>query len=140
VVERTSVSGASITFFDPEHGGVHACDATDVGRPGAERWCAHAYGRLANTRLLDPRLTVTCRDADSSPVGFAWVQPGGSAAYVVVQQPGYAEIYSASGTAPVRVTTSDVDVTSSRATLAISEHARNGRRLRSYDLEGQVAG
>lgn len=140
VVERTGVSGKGVTFFEPGHRGVHACDATDVTRSRAERWCAHAFGRLSGARLRDPRLTITCRDADGEPVGFAWVQPGGSAAYVVVQQPGYAEVYAASGATPVRVTTTEVDVASSRATFAISEHARNGRRLRSYDLEAQVAG
>lgn len=140
VVERTGVSGVSVTFFDPGHRGVHSCDATDVSHSRAERWCAHAFGRLSGVRLRDPRLTITCRDPDGEPVGFAWVQPGGSAAYVVVQQPGYAEIYAASGTTPVRVTTTDVDVASSHATLAVSEHTRSGRRLRSYDLEAQVAG
>ena len=140
VVERTGVSGASVTFFEPRHRGVHACDASNTGRSPAERWCAHAFGRLSGTRLRDPRLTITCRDDDGEPVGFAWAQPGGSAAYVIVQQPGYAEVYAASGTTPVRVTTTDVDVASSRAAFAISEHARNGRRLRSYDLEAQVAG
>ena len=140
VVERIGVSGVSITFFDRGHRGVHACDATDVRRSPAERWCARAFGRLSGTRLRDPRLTITCRDTDDDPVGFTWVQPGGSAAYVIVQQPGYAEVYAASGTTPVRVTTTDVDVASSRAAFAISEHARNGRRLRSYDLEAQVAG
>ena len=140
VVERTGVSGVSVTFFDPGHRGVHACDAINVGRPRVERWCAHAFGRLFGARLRDPRLTVTCRDAEGEPVGFAWVQPASAAAYVVVQQPGYAEIHAASGTTPVRVTTTDVDVASSRATLAVSEHTKNGRRLRSYDLEAQVAG
>ena len=140
VVERTGVTGASITFVDPGHRGVHACDATDVSRSRAERWCAHAFGRLSGARLRDPRLTITCRDDDGDLVGFAWVQPSDAAAYVAVQQPGHAEIYPASRTTPVRVTTTDVDLASSHVTVAISEHARDGRRLRSYDLEAQVAG
>ncbi len=139
VVERTGVTGASVTFFDSGHRGVHACDATNVTRSRPERWCAHAFGRLSGARLRDPRLTITCRD-DGDLVGFAWVQPSDAAAYVVVQQPGHAEIYPASGTTPVRVTTTDVDLASSHATFAISEHARDGGRLRSYDLEAQVAG
>jgi hypothetical protein len=139
VVERTGVIGASVTFVDPGHR-MHACDATDVSRLRAERWCARAFGRLSGARLRDPRLTITCRDDDGDLVGFAWVQPSDAAAYVVVQQPAHAEIYPASGTTPVRVTTTDVDLASSHATFAISEHARDGRRLRSYDLEAQVAG
>jgi hypothetical protein len=138
VVERTGVSGVSLTYLDPGHRGVHACDATDLDGSGAARWCAHAFGRLSGGRLRDPRLTITCGGADGEPVGFAWVQPG-AAAYVVVQQSGHAEIYAAAGTTPVRVTTSDIDVASSRAKLVISEHTSDGRRLRSYELEAQVA-
>ena len=140
LVERTGVRGVSVTFLDPGRRGVHGCDATDVNRALAERWCAHAFGRLSGARLRDPRLTITCRGADDEAVGFAWVEPSEAAAYVVVQQQGYAEVYAAFGTTPVRVTTSHVDVASSRATFAISEHTTDGRRLRSYELEAQVAG
>ena len=140
VVERTSASGMSVTFVDPGQRGVHACDATDVSRTRAKSWCAHAFGRLSEARLRDPRLTIICRDTEGEPVGFAWVQPGRSAAFVVVQQPRYAESYAASGATPIRVTTTDIDVPSSRATLTISEHERDGTLLRSYDLEAQVAG
>ena len=139
VVERTGVSGVSVTFFDPGHRGVRSCDATDLDRSRSERWCGHAYGRLSGARLRDPRLTITCRDADGDLVGFAWVQPNSAAAYVAVQQRGYAEVYASVGTTPVRVTTTDVDVASSRATFAISEHTSDGERLRSYELEAQVA-
>lgn len=140
VVERTGVAGVSVTFVDPGRGAVRACDATDVRRSRPERWCGQAFGLLSGARLRDPRLTITCRDASGDLVGFAWVQPSDAAAYVVVQEPGYAEIYAAAGTMPVRVTTTDVDLTSSQATFAISEHAKDGRRLRSYDLVTQVAG
>lgn len=140
VVERTGVSGASVTFFDPGHRGVHACDATGLDRSGAERWCAHAYGRISGARLRDPRLSITCRDAKGVPIGFAWVQPSVATTHVVVQQPGYAEVYATSGRAPVRVTTADVDLASSSATFSISEHAEDGTRVRSYELEAQVAG
>ena len=140
VVERTGVNGSSVTFFEPGRRGIHACDTTDVSRSPTERSCGHAFGRLSGGRLRDPRLTITCRNATGAPVGFAWVQPSDAAAYVVVQQSGYHEVYATSGPTPVRVTTTEIDVASSHATLAISEHARDGERLRSYDLEAQVAG
>ena len=139
VVERIGVTGASITFFDPGRHGVHACDATDLSRRRAAHWCAHAFGRILTARLRDPRLSVTCRDDDGEPVGFAWIQPSRAAAYVVVRQPGYAEVYAAAGKTPVRVATVDVDLASSSATFAISEHARDGTRIRAYDVEAQVA-
>jgi hypothetical protein len=139
VVERIGATGASVTFFDPARHGVHACDATARGPSRASRWCAHAFGRIVGGRLRDPRLSITCRDADGEPVGFAWIQPSSAAAYVVVRQPGYAEVYAVAGMAPVRVATTDVDLASSSAAYAISEHATDGTRIRSYDLEAQVA-
>jgi hypothetical protein len=63
-----------------------------------------------------------------------------AARYVVVQASGHAEAYAVVGGTPVRVTTEDVDVGMSRATFIVSEHARDGRRLRAYELAAQVAG
>ena len=73
-------------------------------------------------------------------MGFAWIQPRAGTTYIVVRGSGYAEVYAAAGDVPVRVTTGEVDVESSSATFSLSEHAKSGRRLRSYELEAQVAG
>ena len=116
----------------------HACDAVG-GRGIRQAWCGHAFGRVETGRLRDPRLSLKCRAVDGEPVGFAWIQPDSAATYVVVRQPGYAEVYAVPG-APMRVTTADADLASSRATFAISEHARDGSRIRSYELEAHVAG
>ena len=140
VVERIGVSGASVTFFVAGRRGVHACDATDLARSLIERWCAHAYGRLVGGRLRDPRLSITCSDGENEAIGFAWIQPSRGAAYLAVTHRGYAEVYAASGTIPVRVTTSSVNLATSRATFAISEHARSGTLLRSYVVEAHVSG
>ena len=140
VVERTAVTGASVTFLDRRGRGVHACDATELDGSRIKRWCAHAFGRLVGGGLRDPRLSITCRDDDGEPVAFAWTQPDRAAAYLAVAQEGYAEVYAASGTTPIRVTTSRMDLATSRATFAISEHARDGTLVRSYDLEARVSG
>lgn len=140
VVERTGVTGASVTFFGRGERGVHACDATELDGSRIQRSCVHAFGRLEGRRLRDPRLSITCRDDDGAPVAFAWTQPDRAAAYLAVEQQGYAEVYAASGTTPVRVTTSRMDLATSRATFAISEHARDGALLHSYDLEARVSG
>ena len=140
VIERVGVSGASVTFFDAARSGVRACDATDLDGSRVERWCAYAFGRLVSRRLRDSRLTVTCRDSDGRPVGFAWIQPGRGAAYIAVEEQGYAEVHAVSGTTPIRVTSPRVDLAMSRATFAISEHARDGSLLRSYDVEAYVSG
>jgi hypothetical protein len=139
IVERIGVSGRSVTYLDSGRRTAHACDAS-TGSPRRTTWCAHAFGRLESGRLRDPRLSLSCRSDSGRPVGFAWIQPDAATAYVVVRHSGYAEVYSTTGDAPVRVTTADADLTSSRATLAISEHAKDGRRLHSRDLEAHVAG
>lgn len=141
-VERIGVTGASVTYVSSDRRTARACDASTLSREARDdAWCGYAFGRLESGVLRDPRLSLTCRDADGDPVGFAWVQPASAAAFVVVRQRGYAEAYAVvAGGLPVRVTTSEVDRLESRATIAISEHARDGRRLRAYELEARVAG
>jgi hypothetical protein len=140
IVGRVGVSGRSITFFGPGRRTAHACDATSAGHPNDTGWCGQAFGQVHSGRLRDPRLSLSCRSEDGDPVGFAWIQPAAATAYVVVRQSDYAEVYAVAGDAPVRVTTSDVDLTSSGATFSISEHTEDGGQVRSYELEAQVAG
>ncbi len=52
----------------------------------------------------------------------------------------YAEAYLVAGGLPVRVVTADVDPGRSTATLDVSEHASDGRRLRAFRVETEVAG
>jgi hypothetical protein len=139
VVERVGVSGRSITFLGPGRRAAHACDASTAALED-DSWCGRAFAPVESGRLRDPRLSLTCRGGDGHPVGFAWIQPGAGTTYIVVQGSGYAEAYAAAGDAPVRVTTEDVDLGSSRAEFPVSEHAKSGRRLRAYELEAQVAG
>ncbi len=134
VVERVGVSGSSVTFSGPRRRTTHACDAVDGS------WCGHAFAARPDERLRDPRLSVTCHTNRGDPLGFAWVQPTAAAKYVVVHASGYAEAYAVVDSTPVRVTTEDVDVDMSRATFVVSEHAKDGRRLRAYELAAQVAG
>jgi hypothetical protein len=140
VVEHVGVRGASITFSDSGGGELRGCDATRVREAGGTSWCGHAFARLRARRLRDPRLSLTCREADGDPVGFVWIQPSPGSAYVVVTRAGYHEVYPVVGGLPVRVTTDDVDLAAASATLLAGEHARDGRRLRSYELEARVSG
>jgi hypothetical protein len=57
-----------------------------------------------------------------------------------VRHGAYAEAYLVAAGLPVRVVTSEVDLERSRATFAVSEHASDGRRLRAFRIETQVAG
>jgi hypothetical protein len=73
-------------------------------------------------------------------VGFAWVVPGPQAAYVVVSRDSYAEAYAVTGEAPVRVTTSNVDLGSGSARFDVSEHTSAGRRIGARVVNAQVSG
>jgi hypothetical protein len=140
VLERIGVSGASVTFSASRSRELRGCDASRVGRTRGAIWCGHAFARLRAGRLRDPRLSLTCRDAQGHPLGFLWVQPGPGTAYVVVARHGYHEVHPVVGGLPVRVTTDDVDVAAASAAIVAGEHARDGRRLRSYELEARVSG
>jgi hypothetical protein len=141
-VERVDVYGTTVTSPGAEGRSLHGCDSGAASTTDAhgERWCGRAFGLLTGGRLRDPRLSLGCRDAEGDPVGFAWVQPATEAAYVIVSHADHSAMYPVAGGLPVRVGTDDVDVESSSATFDVSEHARDGRRLRRYELEAVVAG
>jgi len=140
VVERTDVRGTSITYLGRGRRGAYACERAGKGSTTDRHWCGHEFGKLEKRRLRDPRLGLSCRDEGGVPIAFAWVQPRSGAAYVVVAHRGYSELYRVLGGVPVRITGDDVDMESSRATFAVSEHTANGRRLRDYELEAAVSG
>lgn len=134
IVERIGASGSSVTLVAAPRREAYACDAV------ASTWCGRAFGRIDAGRLRDPRLSLTCRDTSGAPVGVAWIQPIAAAAYVIVDGPGYAEVYPTACGEPVRVTTLETDLVASHATFTISEHAKDGRRLRAYEVDAHVAG
>ena len=140
IVERTDVRGRSVTFFGPGRRTAYACEQAGDGSTSAEAWCGRVLGRVERGRLRDPRLDLVCRDEHGEPLAFAWVQPRPAAAYVAVAHRGYSEVYPVVGGVPVRISGEDVDISSSRATFAVSEYAANGRRLRDYELETAVSG
>lgn len=133
-IERVDARGTSVTVVSRDRRWIWACDAT-----GLRRACGHAFGRLEPRRTLDPRLSLTCRDADGAPLGFAWVQPSPTTRYVVVERDGYAEAYRVRGGTPVRVTADDVDGAESSARVRYSEHARDGSLLRTAMLDAHVS-
>jgi hypothetical protein len=140
VVERIGVLGASVTLLGARGRELRGCDAITAGTTRGSRWCGRAYARLHEGRLRDPRLSLSCRDAEGEPVGFSWVQPDPATSYVVVARPAYDEVYPTAGDLPVRIATADVDLATASSELFVSEHARDGRRLRAYELEARVSG
>ena len=140
VVERIGVRGTTVTFLGRGRRAAYACERAANGSTTVGPWCGHAFGRLVEGRLRDPRLGLSCRDDGGDPLAFAWVQPLSAAAYVVVAHRGYNEAYPVVGGLPVRIAGDDVDIAASRATFPVSEHTADGRRLRDYELEAAVSG
>jgi hypothetical protein len=142
IVMRVGVSGESVTFRNRSRRGLYGCDNSQGAREEDRRWCGGAFGQLDGGHLRDPRLDMSeCTTRGGGLVGFAWIEPGPGAKYVVVQQQGYAEVYEAGGGLPVRVTTtSDVEIEGSRATFELSEHDADGRAIRRYRVDTRVAG
>lgn len=138
-VERVDIRGESVTYLGSRSAVVQGCDAVGGARSSSS-WCGRAFGRLEGGRVRDPRLSLECKNSDNEVVGFAWIQPLAGAEYVVVAHSGYNEAYPVAAGVPVRIAGEDVDVAASRATFAVSEHDRDGRRLRSYELEAAVSG
>jgi hypothetical protein len=138
---RVGATATSATFRVLSGRALVACDG--VSRGGVVgAWCGRAFGLLREGRLEDPRLDLACVRPDGRPVAFAWIEPTQRARYVAVEEPGYVEVYAAAGglRSPVRVVTTDVDVSSSSASFDVSEHDRAGRLLRRYRLEATVSG
>ena len=142
IVMRIGVSGESVTFRNRSRRGLYGCDNSQGAREEDRRWCGGAFGQLDGGHLRDPRLDMgACTTREGGLLGFAWIEPAPGAKYVVVQQPGYAEVYEVGGGLPVRVTTtSDVEIEGSRATFELSEHDANGRVIRRYRVDARVAG
>ena len=140
LVERVGAHGASVTLRDAS--GLYGCDDSLGRREEDRRWCGGSFGRLYGGHLRDPRLDIAgCSTADGLAMGFAWVQATRGVRYIVVEQPGYAEVYEVAAGLPVRIsTTTGVHVEGSRASFDISEHDERGRLVRRYRLEAVPAG
>ena len=136
-VVRVGVTGKSVTFRTAKGRALVACDGAQ-GRTMS--WCGRAYARLHDGRLRDPRLDLACANASGKTLAFAWIEPSRRAKYVVVRHRAYAEAFAVAAGLPMRVVTSDVDLERSTATFDVSEHASDGRRLRAFRVETQVAG
>ena len=133
VVERTGLSGWSLTFRVGRF--LFGCDRAPGPR---RRWCASAVGRFRVGRLVDPRLTLTCREARGRVVGFGWVEPVRGARWIGVSRAGSLERYAVVGRLPVRVTTTRVSFDT--ATFRIAQYGAGGVELERRTVVMHAAG
>jgi hypothetical protein len=143
LVARVGVTTRTVTYRAASGRWLQGCDSS-VDHDGQEEdaWCGGAAGRLYDGHLRDPRLNIAaCTTPEGDPVGFAWVEPSDDSTYLVLEQPGYAEVFEVAGGLPIRIaTTAGVRVEGSSATFELSEHDADGRLVRRYTLEAAVAG
>ena len=139
LVERLGVESETVTYRDRSGIWLQGCD--DTGNADG-KWCGGAVGRLYGGHLRDPRLNIAaCETSDGNPVALAWVEPSADARFLVLEQPGYAEVFEVAGKLPIRLaTTSGVQLAGSTATFDLTEHDAEGKLLRRYRLEAAVAG
>jgi hypothetical protein len=142
VVERVGLHGDSWTLSVGET--LVACDAIaepveDPDEPYGGVWCGVGVGRIHVGRLNDPRLDL-CASTDGTPTAFAWVEPSAGAAWVVVRDGDYAEVYAVASDLPVRVTTTENVEAEGSAAFDVEEYASDGGRIRAYVLDAAVAG
>jgi hypothetical protein len=136
VVERVGANGRTFTFLGLS-GSVVGCDRSPRAHP--KPWCGRASWPLRSGRVSDARLSI-CQDRRGRPVvAFAWINPLPRAAWIVVDQPGYGEVFAAVGHLPVRVT-SVSGIGHGRARFRYTQYDRRGVRLTRRTIVPAVAG
>jgi hypothetical protein len=142
IVRRVGVDGASVTYRTASGRGLVACDGRALGAGHGLTWCGVALAQVRDERLLDPRLDLaSCSTLSGDSIAFTWVEPGPRTRFVAAGRNGFVEVYPVVAGLPVRVaTTSGIDLDTSSASVDVSEHDPEGRRLRSYTLRTPVAG
>jgi hypothetical protein len=131
-VERDAERSGSLTF----HAGrlVLACDRLRADG----RWCAAAVGLLRGGRLVDGRLSLTCRDARGHRVGFAWIEPVRGARTIAIAQGDRVEVYPVLDRLPVRVATTEVALDA--ALFRVAQYTADGRQLERRRFVVHVSG
>jgi hypothetical protein len=140
VVERVGVGGESLTVKDSRVPSLLTC-GTSFGPPlRHDRWCARGGWRASSQGVGDPRLGF-CTGREGRTVAYAWLNPASGARWLVVDQPGFKEVYRVVLGLPVRVTTiawprrADGGVT-----LSYAQYGADGRELDRRSVVAYVAG
>jgi hypothetical protein len=104
IVERLGVNGRTLTFRKPDSG-IQGCDRYPKARLIQAPWCGGAAWVLRDGRVSDPRLDLCYDTRGRALIAFGWINPVPHARWIVVDQPGYREVYPVAGHLPVRVST-----------------------------------
>jgi hypothetical protein len=105
VVERVGYRGRSVTFL-VSRTVIAVCDRNPRAHATYGRWCGTSGWNFTEGRVSDPRLDL-CYGPGGKPTvaAFGWINSVRHAKWIVVDQPGYREVYPVAGALPVRVST-----------------------------------
>jgi len=136
VVERVGASGRTLTFIGLT-GSAVACDRSlrSVPKP----WCGRAAWPFRDGRVSDGRLSICTDRRGRAVAAFAWINRMRRARWIVVDQPGFGEVYPVVGPLPVRVSTF-AGIAYGRATFRFREYDERGVVLASRTISLAVAG
>jgi hypothetical protein len=104
VVERIGVNGRTITFAARDST-LEGCDRNPKARAIQKPWCGGSAWVLRSGRVSDARLDICTDRNGNGVVAFGWINPLRHAKWIVVDQPGFREIYPVAAHLPVRVST-----------------------------------
>jgi hypothetical protein len=104
VVDRIGVNGRDITFLT-SLGEIEGCDRNPRARAIFAPWCSISGWRFQYGRVSDPRLGICWDRHHQAVVAFGWINPLPQAQWIVVDQPGFREVYVVAAHLPVRVST-----------------------------------
>ena len=136
VVERIGVNGRTITFRTPG-GGLEGCDRNPRARPVQNPWCGGAAWTLQSGRVSDPRLDICYAKHQRPVVAFGWINALPAARWIVIEQPGFREVYPVAAHLPVRVST--VSEIGSPTTFRSSQYDEHGVLLARKVVKASIA-
>lgn len=124
-VERIGFTGRSVTFR-VDRSTIAGCDRDPRAESPWGPWCGIAAWKFEHGRVSDARLAICYRKRGIPHSAFAWINTLARARWVVVDQPGYREVYAVAGNLPVRIAT----------VSGIGQRGVTTFRVAQYDAKG----
>lgn len=136
VVERIGVNGRDITFLAAPSE-IEGCDRNPRARAIHGPWCGSSGWDFRHGRVSDPRLDI-CTDRRERPVvAFGWINPLPHTRWIVVDQPGFREVYPVAAHLPVRIST--VSRIGSPTTFQTAQYDAHGVLLARRTVKAAIA-
>jgi len=136
IVERIGVNGRDITFLTAPSE-IEGCDRNPRARAIHGPWCGSSGWGFRQGRVSDARLDICTDRRGRSVVAFGWINPLAHAKWIVVDQPGFREVYPVAANLPVRVST--VTEIGSPTTFNTAQYDARGVLLKRQTVKAAIA-